>query len=212
MNASCHLIQCYLRSQRRWLQHHLVQEGFFLLCSFGILSLWMYMLQDLLHHKIGVLSPVIYERIATSFCFFTFILVAWFVGRCIEQVESSVWWKFHSRNGGSPHISCGVKNSVQFLLSGILILFTIFLCSALFGTRPLWHWLSFSFFALLGGVGLARLPRRQKHFASSPPCIPSFPVGALAWGVLRPFFLFRPSFKVVIFCLALAMTQYILNH
>jgi hypothetical protein len=150
----------------------------------------------LLHHKIGVISPLIYERIATGFLVLTFGLHALLLSRSTQQLESSLWWEFHSRMGGTPRIRRFAKTLLLLLLYGFTTLFTVILCSTLFAPRPISHWIFFSLASMGTGYSLAKWGRRSAFFSSSPSKIPSTPLGALVWGLSRPIFLPHGRWKI----------------
>ncbi len=201
MKSSLQLLQAWLRSQCRWLYYHAAQEGVLFLCFVGIVGLWMFMLQDIIHTKIGVLSPVIYGRITDGALYLTFGLHALFLRQSTQYLQSTIWWEFHTRMGGAPSSSQWAKGIMLTLLYGITTLFVVSISSRLFGSKPAFHWALFSVGSILAGYSLAAWSRRPPVFSLAPPRIPSSQLGALVWGLLRPIFLPHGSRKASVFFL-----------
>lgn len=188
MHTHFRLIRAWAHTHSQWLHNHYLQMGTLFLCFFGVLSLWMYMLQDLLHHKIGVLSPQIHTWVSTGFLCLIFTFHGAGLRRCTLWLDTECWWSFHTQVGGNPKESQRIKCILHFFFYLVLTLATVLLCIWVVESRPLLHWSIFSLCSMLLGYGSAKATRRHVGFSTQPPQIPASPRGALVWSLLHPLF------------------------
>ncbi len=189
MHAHFRLIRAWTHTHSRWLHEHFLPACTLFLCFFGVLSLLLYMLQDLLHHKIGVLSPQIHMWVSTGFLWLIFTLHGAGLRCCTLWLDAESWWSFHTQIGGNPRESQRIKCILHLFFYLMLTLTTVLLCRWALEPRPLLHWCLFSLFSMLLGYGSAKTTQREETFSTHPPKIPTSPRGALVWSLLHPLFL-----------------------